>query len=101
MYIFLEGRGDNTFGCQNLKYFPILIVTLMGCSPSNTKLSSQLKKFFIHQFAVDFSGEPSGRRYISKRNIIVVGIFLKLSAMIFVWIEVARDDSSVAEPESK
>ena len=85
-----------------MKYFPILIVlTLIGGSPSNTKLSSQLKKFFIHQFAVDFSGEPSGLRYISKRNIIVVGIFLKLSAMIFVWIEVARDDSSVAEPESK
>ena len=30
MYIYLEGWGDNTFGCQNLKYFPILIVTLMG-----------------------------------------------------------------------
>lgn len=26
---------------------------------------------------------------------------LKLSAMVFVWVEVTRDDGSVTEPESK
>ena len=51
MYIFLEGRDDNTFGCQNLKYFPILIVTLMG--------------HFLHPQTQNYHHNSKGPFYIS------------------------------------